>query len=85
VFSDAIVPVERGDFIIELDRDGLRGAGLDDMQSLFSDKVCVTNSPIGFPTETNPVSISVKPKIWLDWALEHQATKVEVERVSLSN
>jgi hypothetical protein len=69
----AIVPVEEGDFITELAREVLRGAELDDLQSLFADEMCVSNSPMGCPTEISPVLIPVKT--WLDWALEHQAAK----------
>ena len=47
----AIVPVEEGDFITELAREVLRGAELDDLQSLFADEMQVSNSPMGCPTE----------------------------------
>jgi hypothetical protein len=70
----AIVPVEEGDFITELAREVLRGAELDDLQSLFADEMRVSNSPMGCPTEISPMLIPVKT--WLDWALEHQITKV---------
>jgi len=60
----------------------LRGAELDDLQSLFADEMRVTNSPMGCPTEISPVLIPVSPKTWLDWALEHQAAKVAAGRRS---
>jgi hypothetical protein len=72
----AIVPVEEGDFITELVREVLRGAELDDLQSLFADEIRVTNSPMGCPTEISLVMIPVNPKTWLDWVLEHQAAKI---------
>ena len=40
----AIVPAEEGDFITELAREVLRGAELDDLQSLFADEMRVSNS-----------------------------------------
>jgi hypothetical protein len=69
----AIVPVEEGDFITELAREVLRGAELDDLQSLFADEMRVSNSPMGCPTELSPLLLPVKT--WLEWALEHQAAK----------
>ena len=48
----AIVPSDEGDFITELAREVLRGAELDDLQSLFADEMQVSNSPMGCPTET---------------------------------
>jgi SNF2 family DNA or RNA helicase len=60
----AIVTVEEGDFITELAREVLRGAELDDLQSLFADEMNISNSPMGCPTETSPVLIPVKPKTW---------------------
>jgi hypothetical protein len=74
------VPVEEADFITELAREVLRGAELDDLQSLFADEMRVSNSPMGCPTETSPVLIPVKT--WLDWALEHQAAKIAAGRRS---
>lgn len=41
----------------------------------LEDEMRVSNSPMGCPTEISPVLISVSPKTWLDWALEHQAVK----------
>jgi hypothetical protein len=76
----AIVPVEDGDFITELAREVLRGAQLDDLQSLFADEMQMSNSPMGCPTEISPVLIHVSPKTWLDWALEHQAAKAAAGR-----
>ena len=78
----AIVPVEDGDFITELAREVLRGAELDDLQSLFADEMRVSNSPMGCPTEISPVLIPISPKTWLDWALEHQAAKAAAGRRS---
>ena len=69
----AIVPVEEGDFITELAREVLRGAELDDLQSLFADEMSVSNSLMGCPTEISPLLLPVKT--WLDWALEHQVAK----------
>ena len=67
----------------------LRGAELDDLQSLFADEMQVCkldevqrHSPMGSPTETSPVLIPVSPKTWLDWALEHQAAKAAAGRRS---
>jgi hypothetical protein len=76
----AIVPVEEDDFITELAREVLRGAELDDLQSLFADEMRVSNSPMGCPTEIIPVLIPVKT--WLDWELEHQAAKADAGRRS---
>ena len=73
--SGAIVPVEDGDFITELAREVLRGAELDDLQSLFADEMRVSNSPMGCPTEISLVLIPVSPRTWQDWALEHQAAQ----------
>lgn len=42
--------VEDGDFITEPAREVLRGAELDDLQSLFADEMRVSNSPMGCPT-----------------------------------
>jgi len=78
----AIVSVEEGDFITELAREVLRGAELDDLQSLFADEMRVSNSPMGCPTEISPVLVPVSPKTWLDWALEHQAAKIAAGRRS---
>ena len=78
----AIVPSDDGDFITELAREVLRGAELDDLQSLFADEMQVSNSPLGCPTEISPVLIPVSPKTWLDWALEHQAAKAAAGRRS---
>ncbi len=77
-----IVPVEEGGFITELAREVLRGAELDDLQSLFADEMRVSNSPMGCPTEVSPVLIPVNPKTWLDWALEHQVAKAAAGRRS---
>lgn len=71
----AIVPVEEGDFITELAREVLRGAELNDLQSLFADEMNVSNSLLGCPTEIIPVLIPVRPKTWQEWAYEHQAAK----------
>ena len=76
----AIVPVEDVDFITELAREVLRGAELDDLQSLFADEMRVSNSPMSCPTEIIPVLIP--EKTWLDWALEHQAAKIASRRSS---
>ena len=56
------MPVEEGDFITELAREVLRGAELDDLQSLFADEMRVSNSPMGSPTEISPVLIPVSPE-----------------------
>jgi hypothetical protein len=58
----------------------LRGAELDDLQSLFAGEMNVSNSPLGCPTETSPVLIPVKPKTWQEWVLEHQAAKIAASR-----
>ncbi len=63
----AIVPVEDGDFITELAREVLRGAQLDDLQSLFADEMQISNSPLGCPTEVNPVPVPVQPRTWDEW------------------
>jgi hypothetical protein len=62
----AIAPIKEGDFITELAREVLRGAELDGLQSLFADEMNVTNSAMGYPTEVNPVLVSVSPKTWLE-------------------
>lgn len=41
----------------------LRGAELDDLQSLFAEEMQVTNSPMGCPTEISPVLIPVKTRL----------------------
>jgi SNF2 family DNA or RNA helicase len=66
----AIVPVEEGDFVTELAREVLRGAELDDLQSLFADEMQVTNSPLGCPTEDSPVLLPVQPRTWDEWLNE---------------
>jgi hypothetical protein len=66
----AIVPVEEGDFITELAREVLRGAELDDLQSLFADEMNVSNSPMGCPTEVSPVLVPVQPSTWDEWLSE---------------
>jgi len=63
----AIVPVEEGDFITELAREVLRGADLDDLQSLFADEMRVSNSPMGCPTESSPILVPVQPRTWDEW------------------
>jgi len=65
----AIVPVEESDFITELARELLRGAELDDLQSLFADEMRVSNSPMGCPTETSPFMVPVLPtsQTWDEW------------------
>jgi hypothetical protein len=69
----AIVPVEEGDFITELAREVLRGAELDDLQSLFTDEMRVSNSPMGCPTEVSPVLVPVLPasQTWEEWLRQH--------------
>jgi hypothetical protein len=59
-----VLVVEEGDFIIELPREILHGAELDDLQ--------VLNSPMSSPNETNSMLIPVKT--WREWELEHQET-----------
>jgi hypothetical protein len=66
----AIVPVEEVDFVTELAREVLRGAELDDLQSLFADEMQVTNSPLGSPTEDSPVLLPVQPRTWDEWLNE---------------
>jgi hypothetical protein len=66
----AIVPVEEGDFITELAREVLRGAELDDLQSLFADEMQVSNSPLGCPTEDSPVLFPIQPRTWDEWLSE---------------
>ena len=63
----AIVPVEDGDFITELAREVLRGAQLNDLQSLFADEMQMSNSPMGCPTETSPILVPVQPRTWDEW------------------
>ncbi|GAP10023.1 hypothetical protein BECAL_01178 [Bellilinea caldifistulae] len=63
----AIVPVEDGDFITELAREVLRGAQLEDLQSLFADEMQMSNSPMGCPTETSPILVPVQPRTWDEW------------------
>jgi hypothetical protein len=66
----AIVPVEDGDFITELAREVLRGAELDDLQSLFADEMQVSNSPLGCSTVDSPVLLPVQPRTWDEWLNE---------------
>ncbi len=66
----AIVPSEDGDFITELAREVLRGAELDDLQSLFADEMRVSNSPMGCPTEVSPVLVPAQPRTWDEWLSE---------------
>ncbi|MCC6147214.1 MAG: hypothetical protein IT308_06555 [Anaerolineaceae bacterium] len=80
--SGAIVPAEEGDFITELAREMLRGAELDDLQSLFADKMRVSSPPMGSLTEISPALVPVSPKTWLEWALKHQAAKIAAGRRS---
>jgi len=63
----AIVPVEEGDFITELAREVLRGAQLDDLQSLFADEMQMSNSPMGCPIETSPILVPIQPRTWGEW------------------
>lgn len=73
----AIVPTEEGDFITELAREVLRGAELDDLQSLFADEMNVSNSPLGCPTEVSPVLVPVPtaPVTWDEWIRQHQGVR----------
>ena len=66
----AIVPSDDGDFITELAREVLRGAELDDLQSLFADEMQVSNSPLGCLTEDSPVLFPVQPRTWDEWLNE---------------
>ena len=59
--------MEEGDFITELAREVLRGAELDDLQSLFADEMRGSNSPMGCPTEISLVLIPMSPKTWDEW------------------
>ena len=59
--------MEDGDFITELAREVLRGAELDDLQSLFADEMQMSNSPMGCPTETSPILVPVQPRTWDEW------------------
>ncbi|GIV63632.1 MAG: DUF6094 domain-containing protein [Chloroflexota bacterium] len=63
----AIVPLEDGDFITELAREVLRGAQLDDLQSLFADEMQMSNSPMGCPTETSSILVPIQPRTWDEW------------------
>ncbi|MEN4042600.1 MAG: hypothetical protein ROW52_08440 [Anaerolineaceae bacterium] len=63
----AIVPMEDGDFITELAREVVRGAQIDDLQSLFADEMQMSNSPMGCPTESSPILIPVQPRTWDEW------------------
>jgi hypothetical protein len=70
----AIVPIEDGDFITELAREVLRGAQLDDLQSLFADELQMCkldedqrHSPMGCPTEISPILVPVQPRTWDEW------------------
>jgi len=66
----AIIPSDEGDFITELAREVLRGEELDDLQSLFTDEMQVSNSPLGCPTEESPVLLPVQPRTWNEWLSE---------------
>ena len=76
----AIVPAEDGDFLAELAREVLRGAQLDDLQSLFADEMQISASPLGCPTEPGealaplPAPPAPSPMSWLEWAQERQAS-----------
>ena len=78
--SSAIVPVDEGECITELASEVLKGAELDDLQSLFADEMNISNSPMGCPTEISPILIPVKPKTWQEWVLEHQLTQAAQRR-----
>jgi hypothetical protein len=69
----AIVPAEEGDFISELAREVLRGAELNDLQSLFADEMNISNSPMGCPTEISPLMVPVLPasQTWDEWLRQH--------------
>jgi len=73
----AIVPVEDGDFITELAREVLRGAELDDLQSLFTEEMNVSNSPLGCPTEISPalVPVPTSPMTLDEWIKQHQGMR----------
>src|SRR3990170_343779 len=65
---------------LELARNVLRGAELDDLQSLFADEMRVCkldagqrHSPMGCPTEISPVLLPMQPLTWLEWMKKHQA------------
>ncbi|HJX11717.1 MAG TPA: DUF6094 domain-containing protein, partial [Candidatus Binatia bacterium] len=54
----------------KLAREVLRGAELDDLQSLFAVEMRVSNSPMGCPTEDSPVLVPVQPRTWDEWLNE---------------
>jgi hypothetical protein len=68
----AIVPEDDGDFLTQLARDILKGAKLDDLQSLFADDSRVSHSPLGCPTMPSasmPV-VQLTFQSWEQWANE---------------
>lgn len=73
--AGAIVPMDEGECITELARDVLKGAELDDLQSLFADEMTVSNSFMGNTTGFSPVLIPLKPNIWQEWVLDHLGTQ----------
>jgi hypothetical protein len=56
----------------------LRGAELDDLQSLFVDEMRVSNLPMGSPTGVNPC----ESQDLVGLALERQAAKIADRRSS---
>jgi hypothetical protein len=66
----AIVPEEEGDILMKLAREALESADLPDLQSLFADKVVVSNSPMvdpATPTLTLPARDMPDVVSWSDW------------------
>ena len=73
----AIVPEDDGDFLTQLARDVLKGAKLDDLQSLFADDSKVSHNPLGCPTlPSSPIPVvQFTLQTWEKWAEEHNYAK----------
>jgi hypothetical protein len=70
--SGAIVPEDDGDFLTQLAQDVLKGAKLDDLQSLFADDSRVSHNPMGCPTlPSAPIPVlQFTLQTWQQWAEE---------------
>jgi len=67
----AIVPEDDGDFLTQLARDVLKGAQLDDLQSLFADDHFIhRSSQENLVVVQMPKMVEVTSKTWVEWAQE---------------
>jgi SNF2 family DNA or RNA helicase len=78
----AIVPEDDGDFLTQLARDVLKGAKLDDLQSLFADESRVSHNPLGCPTMPSaPMPMmQLTLQTWNQWAEDHNYAKKPSKR-----